>query len=135
MELKKETTALSRRNKLLLLSLSVIFLVSLIVVFSNNQNPFQRSLRSSYKPGVSQTSDRAVNQARKVYEEKKQLGIDLTNGPCLTNDLLPDWVVDIAHSPRQKIDDLPQNQCQAFTEGRATHFVEMDAEGNILQVR
>lgn len=135
MDPKKEQTAFSRRNKLLLLSLSVILVVSLFVIFSNNQNPFQKNSRNSYKPGLSESADRAVNQAKEVYEEKKNLEVDFTSGPCLTNDLLPDWVADIAHNPRQKIDDLPQNQCQAFTEGRATHFVEMDAKGNILQVR
>lgn len=135
MEPKEQVISNSRKNKLLLLSLSVILTVSLIVVFINNQNPFQKSSRSTYKPGVSLSADRAANQAKKVYEEKKNLEVDFTNGPCLTNDLLPDWVADIAHNPRQKIDDLPENQCQAFTEGRATHFVEMDANGNILQVR
>ncbi len=135
MDPKKEQTAFSRRNKLLLLSLSVILVVSLFVIFSNNQNPFQKNSRNSYKPGLSLSADRAVNQAKEVYEEKKNLEVDFTSGPCLTNDLLPDWVADIAHNPRQKIDDLPQNQCQAFIEGRATHFVEMDAKGNILQVR
>lgn len=127
---------MDRRNKLLLLSLTVILVVSLATVFANNPNPFEGKLRGGvYKPGVSYEADRAVNQAKKVYQEKTKLEVDMTEGPCLTNDLLPDWVLDIAHNPRTKEDNLPQNQCQAFLEGRAEHFVEMDTLGNVIHVR
>ncbi len=47
---------------------------------------------------------------------------------------LPDWVCDIAHSPRQsEIDDLPENQCSAYREGRAKHFVEVDMNCNLIR--
>ncbi|MBI2022129.1 hypothetical protein HYS93_04625 [Candidatus Daviesbacteria bacterium] len=90
---------------------------------------------SSYRPGLSKQYDQAVYYAQSVYRAKKKLGVDFSNGPCLTNDLLPEWVADIVHSPRESIDDLSENQCQAYLEGRAKHFVELDLDGNVVRVR
>ncbi len=120
---------MTSKTKLTLLVLLVIAASSFITlsIFKKEVEP--------YKPGVLAEYDLAVNQARAVFQEKKDLGYDLTSGPCLTNDLLPDWVADLVHSPREKIDDLTQNQCQAFLEGRAKHFVELDLNGNLVRVR
>lgn len=56
--------------------------------------------------------------------------VDLSNGPCLSDDNpewdVEDWVCDVAHSPRTAEDNLPENQCQAFRRGEAHHFVEVD---------
>lgn len=125
---------MKKQDKLFSLVFAVIAITALVTVFGNNHNPFERKVKNSYKPGLDIEADSAVNQARKVFLQKKELGIDFTGGPCLTNDLLPDWVVDIVHSPRQNIDNLAENQCAAFTEGRAKHFVELDADGNVVRV-
>lgn len=62
-------------------------------------------------------------------------GKDLNNGPCLLNPItdMQDWVCDVAHDPRQSIDDNPNNQCSAFMEGRAHHFVEVDLNCNLIK--
>lgn len=124
---------MSARGRLFLLSFLFIILVSFLVILSDPFNPITGKPKQNYKPGISRDADRAVNQAVKVYEQKRDLGEDFTNGPCLTNDLLPGWVVDIAHYPRIPIDDLPQNQCQAYREGRAKHFVELDLNGKVIR--
>ncbi len=36
------------------------------------------------------------------------------------------WVCDVAHSPREDVDNLPENQCREFGEGKANHFVEVN---------
>ena len=54
-------------------------------------------------------------------------GRNLSDGPCLL-DTMPDypgWVCDVAHSPRQAVDDLPANQCGSFAKGKASHFIEV----------
>lgn len=78
--------------------------------------------------------DLAVAQAKELYRQAMLNNEDLSNGPCLSNDLIPDWVADIAHNPRQAVDNQPENQCSAFREGRAHHFVELDLEGNVIKV-
>jgi hypothetical protein len=125
---------MKKQDKLFIFIFAVISITALVTVFGNNSNPFERRLKNGYKAGVDFEADSAVNQAKKVYLQKKEQGIDLTDGPCLTNDLLPDWVVDIVHNPRQPIDNLPENQCAAFMEGRAKHFVELDSKGNVVRV-
>jgi hypothetical protein len=88
--------------------------------------------------GPSQTDrDRAVMEAMAAYHEAKSTGAELDHGPCIAEQLpgLTDWVADIAHSPRQPVDDLPANQCQRFRKGRAHHFVELDPSGHLLRVQ
>lgn len=111
------------------LVLSVILIASYFIYFqSKNVGP-------TYEPGKWPEYDTAVNQAMHFYSLRAQTGEDLSEGPCLSNALLPGWVADIAHSPRVAVDDLPQNQCSAYLEGRAQHFVELDLEGNVIRVR
>ena len=59
------------------------------------------------------------------------------NGPCLSDNNsewnIADWVCDVAHSPRQDVDNLPENQCQAFRNSQAHHFVEVDSSCNFIR--
>ena len=77
----------------------------------------------------------AINQAKYFYNQKKMRGEDFSNGPCLSNALMPGWVVDIVHQPRKAIDDLLENQCSAYVEGSAKHFVELDIDGNFVRAK
>lgn len=79
------------------------------------------------------SKDIAIAEAKTIYKIKKAAGVDMSDGPCLSNDLMDDWVFDIAHSPRQEIDNEPENQCSAYREGKAHHFVEFDPEGNLIR--
>ena len=71
--------------------------------------------------------------AQKCVELCKQQTIDLSNGPCLSNEIISDWVCDVAHLPRQSVDDLPENQCQDFREGKAKHFVEVTPNCKLIR--
>lgn len=117
---------MDRREKLFLLVLGVV-LVTAFLVIKTNKAPV-------YKKGASATYDSAIATAVALYKKASLAGVDMSGGPCLTNDLIPGWVVDIVHSPRDSSDDLPENQCRAYLEGRATHFVELDTNGNLVRV-
>lgn len=119
---------MNKKLGLLALTLVVIFVVSFFTILVNKKD-------YTYKPGISVEFDRAVNQAQTVYRQKKNLGQNFEAGPCLTNDLMTGWVADIVHNPRQSIDNNPQNECQAYLEGRASHFVELDLDGNVVRVQ
>lgn len=109
-----------------------LFLVSIVVIAATTLW-FNRNV--GYRKGVSAEFDKAVANAKSLYRKRALEGMDMSNGPCLTNDLMPGWVVDIVHSPRQPADDLPENQCPAYLEGRASHFVELDTSGNLVRVK
>lgn len=79
------------------------------------------------------SQDEALKNALNVYSQKRDQSVDLTNGPCL-GIIANDWVLDIAHNPRQDIDDKSENQCPDFKEGRAHHFVELDPDGKLIKI-
>jgi hypothetical protein len=59
--------------------------------------------------------------------------VDFEAGQCLREEIIPDWSCDIAHSPRQTVDDDPVNQCVYFRTGQTHHFVELD--GNCSKIK
>ncbi len=79
--------------------------------------------------------DLAIAKAYELYREAIVEGTDLSSGPCLSNEVISDWVVDIAHNPRQDVDNDPANQCSAYRSGEATHFVELDIDGNLIRAQ
>ena len=58
---------------------------------------------------------------------------NLDQGPCLSNEIVEDWVCDVAHSPRLSLDNQPENQCSAYKEKKAHHFVEVDPECGFIK--
>jgi len=77
--------------------------------------------------------ERAIRMAQELYREKKAQGMDFKNGPCLAEEIIPDWCVDVAHSPREPVDNLPRYQCRSWREKRVHHFVELDPDGNLIR--
>ncbi len=116
------------RSVLVILVLMVILGASAIIYIKNSNN-------STYKPGIWPEADQAVAQAQYFYNQAKDQKVDFKDGPCLSNALISGWVLDLAHSPREVLDDLPENQCKAYLEGSAKHFIEMDLQGNLLRVK
>jgi len=71
--------------------------------------------------------EKAIDACMKKCNELLNMGQDLSNGPCLLNPIEgTEWVCDVAHSPRQDVDNKPENQCSAYREGIAKHFVEVN---------
>ena len=76
----------------------------------------------------------AITAAKASYEKARLEGRDLSSGPCIADPLpIPNWVADIAHDPRQPVDDDPANQCSKYRSGEAEHFVELDPDGNLIR--
>ncbi len=70
-----------------------------------------------------------VEMCIELCQRAKQQGMDLSQGPCLSDIMdynVSDYVCDVAHWPRQEVDNLAQNQCQEFRAGLKQHFVEVD---------
>ncbi|MBU2638049.1 MAG: hypothetical protein KJ955_03685 [Nanoarchaeota archaeon] len=60
--------------------------------------------------------------------------VSLGNGPCLLNPIEnTEWVCDVAHMPRQDIDNQVENQCSAFREGTAKHFIEVNENCELIK--
>lgn len=114
------------KQVLFLLTLTMILITAVMVLYLN-YNPDSFTPKSEL--------DSAVNQAKHLFSLRKEGGENFLSGPCLSDSLMKGWVVDIVHSPRQPIDNLVQNQCPSFLDGRAIHFVELDIEGNFVRAK
>jgi hypothetical protein len=79
--------------------------------------------------------DEAVRKAKELFAQKQREGMDFSSGPCLSEEIIPDWCVDVAHDPRQPVDDEPANQCRSYGDGRVHHFVELDPNGNVIRAQ
>lgn len=115
---------------------TVVFIAVLVAILVASYIIYTQSPKTDgYRPGAWPEADTAINQATHLFNQKKKESFDFTDGPCLSNALLPGWVLDIAHSPRLSVDDLEENQCTAYISGDAKHFVELDPEGNLIRVK
>jgi hypothetical protein len=91
--------------------------------------------------GCTQTNQTDTqNSAVKAERECEDLcnmavlaGNDLSDGPCIANSIVTDWSCDIAHNPREVVDDKPENQCSSFRGGITHHFVELDINCNLIR--
>jgi len=79
--------------------------------------------------------EEAIFKSKALYTIKKEEGVSFLNGPCLSNEIITDWVLDIAHNPRQDIDNKEENQCDAYRSKKAHHFVELDINGNLIRAQ
>jgi hypothetical protein len=87
-------------------------------------------------------NDMAASICVAACNDAKNKGQNLENGPCLLNPMktekdfpnLSNWVCDVAHSPRQTIDNQIENTCSAYREGIANHFVEVDNGCNVITI-
>lgn len=109
-------------KSILFLAIGILVIVSAVLFLNLRGRPSQNQ------------TDIAVKKAQEIYQTKKNQGVDMRNGPCLANELMPDWILDVAHNPREDIDNLAENQCPSFREGKAHHFVELDPDGNLIRV-
>jgi hypothetical protein len=76
-----------------------------------------------------QQTNNVVDECKAACSAALTTGQNLSNGPCLLDPMSnPYWVCDITHSPRESIDDLPENQCNAWNNKTASHFIELTPE-------
>jgi hypothetical protein len=79
--------------------------------------------------------DKAVAEAKAAFTQAQASGDDLGVGPCIAQQLpgLADWAADVAHDPRQPVDDQPANQCRSYRDGQTHHFVELTPDGRLIR--
>ncbi len=96
----------------------------------NNQQA--QNILPTPTPPTFSGQDEILKNALNLYLEKKRKGVDMANGPCLGK-IADDWVLDIAHNPKQAVDNKPENQCADYKDGRAHHFIELDPDGKLIR--
>lgn len=96
----------------------IVLVFTIVVVSGCTQNPQEKT--------------RAETACILLCKLELQRASDLSKGPCLSGTLIENWVCDVAHSPREPVDDLPQNQCPEFGK-TAAHFVEVNEDCEVIR--
>ncbi|MBI4015705.1 MAG: hypothetical protein HY362_03230 [Candidatus Aenigmarchaeota archaeon] len=107
----------------------LVIIFPLIVAGCTSQKPTETTTNTL----VQQLSELCIQACNNVLAA----GQPLEEGPCLLNPIREDriWVCDVAHNPRQPIDDLPENQCSAYISGEANHFVEVTPDCKFIRAK
>jgi hypothetical protein len=109
-------------------SLIVIVIIAAaisIILYSTN---FFEQNTVGVPPVTIQAKEACVQKCR----SELQSGTDLSNGPCISNNISSGWVCDVAHSPRTSVDNDPANQCSEYGKS-ASHFVEVDPDCSFIR--
>ncbi len=109
-------------------------LIGILLMIAATMFVFGKSATTSPTALTADKKDEMTHLAKKRFNLKKDEGLNFTNGPCL-GVIAPGWVVDIAHNPRQPSDDEAQNQCAEYRQKTVQHMVELDTNGNVIQVK
>lgn len=84
---------------------------------------------------IKANKDLAKAQCIEICRQAQRDFMVLSMGPCLGNPIpnMAEWVCDVAHNPRQDVDNKIENQCSSFAQGSAKHFVEVDPDCNFIK--
>lgn len=80
------------------------------------------------------TKEEVIEICKAACQEALRQGLNLSSGPCLLDPIAKsDWVCDIAHQPREAVDNLRENQCNSWHNGTAKHFIELTPECEFIK--
>lgn len=119
-----------------------IILVVLLIVFSGCAKKTADDIINAttgigtIKKKIQAESDIARSQCVEFCKAAIQNETDIKSGPCLGNPIpnMRDWVCDVAHNPRQDVDNKIENQCADFADGKAKHFIEVDENCDFIKI-
>lgn len=131
-------SAFKLKNTTLLIFL-VLIILSCIIYFSymrkNQQNQANRGNNKQNTQSDMQAQLTPKELCIKGCNELLNEGADLSAGPCILDPIpeMSEWVCDIAHNPREEIDNKRENQCNAWHNNSAKHFVEITPECEFIK--
>lgn len=73
----------------------------------------------------------AIDCAIRLYNNEKAEGVAFSS-QCLGT--CGNYAVDIVHVPRNTDDNLAENRCADFREGKVSKFIELDDKGEIVRI-
>ena len=131
-----------RKNKyktFIILGAVALIILAMFLVFRLQEDSWIKDERGVYvKHGnPSETPDYASIQmeviecANDLYNNSRDEGL-VFGSQCLGT--CWDYAVDVVNVPRTAEDNLAENQCADYIEGKASHFVELDSDGNIIRI-
>lgn len=87
--------------------------------------------KPGFFPDYVAEQQQAIICAIGLYEQAKSEGMQFSS-QCLGT--CNNYTVDIVHVPRTSEDNLAENQCSYFREGKVSKFIELDKNGEIVRI-
>lgn len=81
---------------------------------------------------VTSSLDDAKTVCINLCEQQLAQGVNLSSGPCLSNNVSQDYVCDVAHNPRIAVDDAAANQCSEFGKS-VNRFIEVTPDCKFIR--
>jgi len=132
---------MKKQTKIIILSLFLIIaaIVFLRLFWNDGEDTWIKDEKGVYvkhgnpnnTPDYVQEQQTAIEESSRIYTLKKSDGINFSS-QCLGS--TGDYAVDIVNVPRTTQDDLIENQCEDYFNGKVGHFIELDKQGNIVRV-
>lgn len=80
--------------------------------------------------------DVAITSCLKECEKELALGAILTDGPCLSQEIVRGWACDIVNKPkRDMIDNNPINQCESYYKNNVKHIVKVTPKCEFISAK
>jgi len=122
------------KNYIITTTIFAIIMIFLIIFFAM-EKPVNKNDTINKNTSISKL---AKIKCIELCKSEVNKNVDLSNGPCLSDNNpewdIQGWVCDVAHNPREVVDNEPKNQCKTFLEGKATHFVEVTPNCEFIRV-
>jgi hypothetical protein len=126
-------------NKYLLACGIIVFAIVIIFLIRSPEDDWIKDSRGVWiKHGVPSSIPNYVSEQQQIiscalnlYDGEKNKNITFNN-QCLGT--CGDYAIDIVHSPRTSEDDLPENQCDDYKNGKVGHFLELDKNEEVVRI-
>jgi hypothetical protein len=110
---------------------SVYILVFLLILVAGILN-FTLNKPSPYLDNKEQ----AINECIKQCNLEVSKGTILTDGPCLSQEIVKGWACDIINQPKiDLIDNNPKNQCQSYIKKNVKHIVYVSQKCSLVSAK
>lgn len=113
--------------------IAFLILISILFTACSSQGHENITIEDQDKENQAKRPDAeiAIEKCIRLCLDKEE---NLSKGPCLSEEIIEGWVCDVAHDPREDIDDKPENRCKAYGD-TAEHFVEIDPKCRFIRFR
>jgi hypothetical protein len=127
---------MKKPSLILIIVFLLVFLGVILLFLRGDEDTWIKDSRGVWiKHGVPSTTPEQVLEQQETIIcalEKFNNFTEEINSQCLG--VCGDYAVDIVHVPRTSEDNLIENQCSEYREGKVSHFIELDKEGEIVRI-
>lgn len=111
--------------------LFVYIIIFILILLAGILNVYLRNV-SDYK----ENKELAIKECIRECELFISKGNIVTDGPCISQEIIPNWACDIVNVPKIKlIDNNLKNQCESYNKNKVKNLVEVTKNCKFVSVK